>query len=316
MGILVTGAAGFIGFSVAQELLKRGDVVIGIDNLNEYYDPELKKARLKILQESDNFTFYKTDICDYKALCEIAKEIKIDKILHLAAQAGVRYSIENPHSYEESNNKGTLNMLEMARHNEIKHFVFASSSSVYGGLTEMPFKETQMVNKPISLYAATKIEGELMCYSYNHLYKLKCRCLRFFTVYGPWGRPDMALFDFTKKILAGSAIDVYNHGNMKRDFTYIADIVSGVIAAIDCDYDYEIFNLACGNSVGLMHYIEVLEDSLGKTAEKNMMGMQPGDVPETSADISKAQKMLNYDPKTTVDVGVQEFVSWYTEHYN
>ena len=314
MIIAITGAAGFIGSSVAKRLLARGDTVIGIDNLNEYYDPELKKARLKDIQHK-NFHFHQTDITDYEALKEIATKFQIDKILHLAAQAGVRYSIENPFSYQENNNKGTLNLLEICRHHNIPNFIFASSSSVYGGNTQFPFSEDQDVSHPVSLYAATKKNGELMCYTYHHLYNINCRCLRFFTVYGPWGRPDMALFKFTKGILENKPIDVYNHGKMKRDFTYIQDIVLGVIAAIDNDYQYEIFNLARGEVVELMEYIRALEQALGKKAQMNLMEIQPGDVPHTEADITKAQRMLGYAPKTSVKQGVQQFVDWYKEYY-
>ncbi|MFO7711087.1 MAG: SDR family NAD(P)-dependent oxidoreductase [Candidatus Woesearchaeota archaeon] len=314
MKIAITGAAGFIGSSVAKELIERGDTVIGIDNLNDYYDPELKKARLESL-EHKNFHFYQEDITDYDALREIASNHKIDKILHLAAQAGVRYSIENPFSYQENNNKGTLNLLEICRHYNIPNFIFASSSSVYGGNKELPFSEDQDVSHPVSLYAATKKNGELMCYTYHHLYNINCRCLRFFTVYGPWGRPDMALFKFTRSILENKPIDVYNYGKMKRDFTFIKDIVQGVIAAIDNDYQYEIFNLARGEVVELMDYIKSLEEALGKKAQMNLMEIQPGDVPHTEADISKAQKMLAYAPKTSVKEGVQKFVEWYKEYY-
>ncbi|MGM5488920.1 MAG: NAD-dependent epimerase/dehydratase family protein, partial [Nanobdellota archaeon] len=258
--------------------------------------------------------FHQIDITDYDALKEIARH-GIDKILHLAAQAGVRYSIENPFSYQENNNKGTLNLLEICRHHNIPNFIFASSSSVYGGNTQFPFSEDQDVSHPVSLYAATKKNGELMCYTYHHLYNINCRCLRFFTVYGPWGRPDMALFKFTKGILENKPIDVYNHGKMKRDFTYIQDIVQGVIAAIDNDYQYEIFNLARGEVVELMEYIRALEQALGKKAQMNLMEMQPGDVPHTEADITKAQRMLGYAPKTSVKQGVQQFVDWYREYY-
>jgi len=313
--ILISGGAGFIGYTTGRKLLERGDKVIAVDNLSDYYDPELKKSRLRILEQYDNFKFYNVDITDYAALEKIAQQEKIDKIFHLAAQAGVRYSIENPFSYQETNNKGTLNLLELARHYGIKNFISASSSSVYGGNTEMPFREDQEVNKPISLYAATKRNGELMCYTYKHLYGINARCLRFFTVYGPWGRPDMALFKFTKNIIAGEPIDVYNEGKMRRDFTYIDDIVNGAIGAIDNDYEYEIFNIARGEVVELMEYIHALEDALGIKAKFNMMGMQDGDVPATEADISKAKKMLNYNPQTSVKEGVEQFVKWYKEYY-
>lgn len=311
--ILLTGTAGFIGSSVAKRLLERGDRVIGIDSLNDYYDVNLKKARLSFL-ESRNFRFNQIDITDYDAIEKAADE-RIDKVVHLAAQAGVRYSIENPFSYQETNNKGTLNLLELARHKGIKDFIFASSSSVYGGLTENPFREGMNVDKPISLYAATKRNGELMCYTYHHLYGIRSRCLRFFTVYGPFGRPDMALFKFTKSILEGREIEVYNHGKMKRDFTYIDDIRDGTIAAIDNGYEYEIFNLAAGNTVELMDFINCLEKHLGRKAKKRMMDIQPGDVPETSGDISKARNKLRYEPKTGYDEGIRNFVDWYRDFY-
>lgn len=315
MNVLITGAAGFIGFSVARALLARGDTVFGIDILSDYYDPALKQSRLDVLNENENFTHFNVDITDYEALEEIAKNNKIDRILHLAAQAGVRYSIENPFSYQELNNKGTLNMLEIARHYNVEHFISASSSSVYGANEEKPFKETHDVSKPMSLYAATKRNGELMCYTYNSLYNIKCRCLRFFTVYGPWGRPDMALFLFAKKIIDGEEIPVFNEGKMRRDFTYIDDIVQGVLASIDCDFEYEIFNLAGGRVVELLDYIKALEKALGKEAKMNLMPMQPGDVPESNADISKAKEMLKYEPTMNVEEGVQRFVDWFKEYY-
>jgi len=313
--ILITGAAGFIGQATAKVLLKRGDRVIGIDNLNPYYDPNLKKARLKILKGYKRFTFHKGDISDYKAIEKAIKGKKIDCILHLAAQAGVRYSIDHPFLYEESNLKATLNLLEIARHHKIKDFVFSSSSSVYGGITEFPFREEMKIDKPVSLYAATKGAGELMCHAYHRLYGTNFRCLRFFTVYGPWGRPDMALFTFTGKILKGDPIDVYNKGEMYRDFTYIDDIVQGVVASIDSGHGFEIFNLARGRSEKLLRYIEVLEGCLGKKAKKRMLPMQKGDVEKTDADISKARKMLRYHPKTSIEEGVRNFVEWYKEYY-
>lgn len=315
MQVLITGVAGFIGSQVAGALLERGDFVIGIDNLNAYYDPSLKEARLRTLASKEGFTFHKVDMTDYDAMQMIVEEHRIERILHLAAQAGVRYSIEHPFTYEKNNELGTLNMLELARHHGVGHMIFASSSSVYGGNTEMPFHEGQDVSRPVSLYAATKKSGELMCHTYHHLYGIRCRCLRFFTVYGPWGRPDMALFTFTRNILEGRPIDVYNHGKMHRDFTFIDDIVQGVVAAIDAEYGYEIFNLARGESVELMTYIRALEDALGMKASMNMMEMQPGDVPATSADISKAQRMLAYAPSTSVPEGVRRFVDWYRSFY-
>lgn len=315
MNVLITGCAGFIGSRVARMLLERGDKVIGVDNLNDYYDVSLKQARLDILKKFEGFVFMRGDVADYDFLEEVAKSNKIDKILHLAAQAGVRYSLINPMSYEDANNKGTLNMLEIARHFNVKDFVFASSSSVYGGIKEYPFHEDMDVSKPVSLYAASKRNGELICYTYHHLFNIRCRCLRFFTVYGPYGRPDMALFLFTSKILKGEPIDVYNKGDMIRDFTFVDDIARGVVSALDNDYEYEIFNLACGNPEKLTKYIEVLEENLNIKAKKNMMPIQQGDVQRTEASIEKAQKMLNYNPKTRIEQGIKEFVQWYKEYY-
>ncbi len=308
--ILLTGAAGFIGFHTGRALLERGEEVIGIDNINDYYDPKIKLARLKILKKYPKFKFYKQNIEDPIKIKE-----KIDIICHLAAQAGVRYSLENPFAYEKSNMLGTLNIFEFARHNKIKTIVYASSSSVYGNEKELPFKESQKLDTPISLYAATKKANELYAHVYHHLFGINMTGLRFFTVYGPFGRPDMALFNFTKNILEGKPIDVYNNGKMKRDFTYVEDIVSGIIASIDKEYPFEIFNLARGEQAELMDFIKEIEKNLKKQAIKNFMPMQAGDVPETSADISKAKKLLGYNPKTSIKEGIKKFLEWYKGYF-
>lgn len=314
--ILVTGGAGFIGQAVAKKLLERGDKVVVVDNFNDYYDPELKKARANYLKENfPGVEIYKIDITDYEALDKLFKIKKFDKICHLAAQAGVRYSLENPFTYLENNSRGTLNLLELCRHHKVKDFIFASSSSVYGNNKKMPFMEEDQVDQPISLYAATKKSNEEMAYTYHHLFGLHCTGLRFFTVYGPWGRPDMALYKFADNIMKGKQIDVYNHGNMARDFTYIDDIVSGVIAAIDKSLPYEIFNLARGQSIKLTYYISELEKNLGKEAYRNLMPMQAGDVQVTSADISKARKLLDYEPSVSVEEGIANFVEWFKDYY-
>jgi len=314
MKVLVTGGAGFIGSQVAKALVARGDDVVIVDNVNDYYDPTLKEARLReVVPES--VPFYKVDITDYEALSNICKEHNFDAICHLAAQAGVRYSLQNPHAYEQTNNQGTLNMLELARHNGIKNVIYASSSSVYGGNTKVPFAESDPVEKPISLYAATKRANELMAYTYHHLYGLNCTGLRFFTVYGPYGRPDMALFLFTKAILENKAIDVFNYGDMERDFTYVDDIVAGVLAAIDKSCPYEIFNLGGDHPVKLSYFIECIEKKLGKEAEKNLLPIQPGDVPRTMADLTKAKKILGFNPQTKIEEGIHNFIVWYKEFY-
>lgn len=319
MKILLTGGAGFIGFHTATELLNRGDSVVIIDNFNDYYDPKLKFFRadtLKNHKNKKNLKIYKADISDLKSLDKIFKKHKFDKICHLAAQAGVRYSLKDPFRYEIWNNLGTLNLLELAVKHKIKDFVFASSSSVYGGNKKIPFSEKDSVDSPVSLYAATKKTNELYAHVYHHLYGLNCTGLRFFTVYGPYGRPDMALFKFVKNILKGEKIDVYNKGNMKRDFTYVSDIVSGVLSAIDKPMGYEIFNLGNNNPVTLNKFISSIEKALGKKAKKNLLGMQPGDVKKTYADIDKAQKKLGYSPKTDIKEGIDKFISWYKEYYN
>ncbi|MCO4783727.1 MAG: NAD-dependent epimerase [Candidatus Cloacimonetes bacterium] len=313
---LVTGAAGFIGYHTSKKLLERGDRVIGLDVVNDYYDVELKYNRLRDLQTHENFIFEKVDLCDYETLCEVFKRHDIDKICNLAAQAGVRYSIENPFAYQKSNLEGFLNILECARHFKVQNLVYASSSSVYGKNTNYPFTEDQNVDNPISLYAATKKANELMAHTYHHLYGIPTTGLRFFTVYGPFGRPDMALFLFTKAILEGKPIDIYNHGKMQRDFTYVDDIVSGVIGSLDNNNPYEIFNLGNNKTVELTYFIECIEKSLGMTAEKNFMPLQPGDVPKTSANIDKAKSMIGFDPKTAIEEGIEHFVKWYREYYN
>ncbi len=314
MNILVTGGAGFIGFHVAKALLERGDNIIIIDNFNDYYDVKLKEARIKELGKHDNLEVIKADISDYDAINAVFKKNKFDKICHLAAQAGVRYSIEHPLEYEKSNILGTLVLLEMARKHNIKDFVFASSSSIYGNNKKTPFSEEDNVDYPVSLYAATKKSSELLAYTYHHLYGLNCTGLRFFTVYGPWGRPDMAYFKFTKAILEDKPIDVYNYGKMKRDFTYISDITDGILTAIDNPFPYEIINLGNNKPIELSYFIECIENALKKKAKKNMLPMQPGDVKITYANIKKAEKLLNYKPKVKIEEGINRFVGWYKEN--
>jgi len=334
MKILVTGAAGFIGFRVSQLLLERGDQVIGLDNLNDYYDVNLKKARLALLEQSPAFSFEKLDLADRAAVEALFATAGFDRVIHLAAQAGVRYSIENPHSYVDSNIVGTLHVLEGCRHHNVEHLVYASTSSVYGANTHMPFSVHQNVDHPLALYAATKKATELMAHSYSSLYDLPTTGLRFFTVYGPWGRPDMALFLFTKNILEGKPIDVFNYGKHRRDFTYVDDIARGVIASMDTtatpnpDWDsdnpdpatsnapYRIYNIGNNRPVELMHYIEVLEDCLGRKAEKNLLPLQPGDVPDTYADSQSLVDAVGYKPSTPVEEGVARFVEWYLDYHH
>jgi UDP-glucuronate 4-epimerase len=314
--ILVTGGAGFIGSQAVKFFLDRGDEVVAVDNFNDYYDPALKKSRQEnLLSGFQKFKMYKADITDYSAMEEIFKKHEFSHVLHLAAQAGVRYSLSNPFAYEKTNILGTLNMLELCRQHNVKNFIFASSSSIYGDNKKIPFSEDDKAENPISIYAATKKSNEEMAYSYHHLFGLNCTGIRFFTVYGPWGRPDMALFMFTKNILAGESIDVYNNGEMYRDFTYVDDIISGVVAAVDKSYAYEIINLAGGKTIKLLDYISEIEKNLNKKAIMNFMPMQPGDVPATTADISKAEKMLGYSPQFSVQIGVKNFIDWYLDYY-
>lgn len=333
MKILITGAAGFIGSHVAHILLDRGDEVVGVDNLNDYYDPTLKESRLERLTPKPGFTFHKVDIADKEALDKVFKDEKVDRVINLAAQAGVRYSLENPHAYIETNVKGFTNILESCRHHEIEHLVYASSSSVYGSNTRMPFSVSHSVDHPVSLYAATKKSNELMAHTYAHLFKLPVTGLRFFTVYGPWGRPDMALFLFTKKIIEGTPIDVFNNGNHARDFTYIDDIAAGVVKCLDniaapnpnwdsgdpdvatSNAPYRLFNIGNNKPVELMYFIECIEKAVGKKAQKNFLPLQLGDVPKTYADVSALEKTINYRADTDIAVGIQNFVEWYKGYY-
>lgn len=313
--ILVTGSAGFIGFHLSRRLLEMGHNVVGVDNLNRYYDVNLKTSRLEILRSFRNFVFHKEDIQDLGALKDIFRQSHIDIICNLAAQAGVRYSLKDPFSYQKSNIEGFLNLLELAREYRVQNFVYASSSSVYGKDNTPPFSVDDRVDSPISLYAATKKANELIAHSYSHLYQIPCTGLRYFTVYGPWGRPDMALFLFTDAILKKKPINVYNYGKMKRDFTFIDDIIDGTIAAIERPAPCEIFNLGNSKSVDLLDFIHIIEQEIGQEAEKNMMPMQPGDVAETAADIRKSRELLGFDPKTSLHEGVKKFVAWYREYY-
>ncbi len=325
MTYLVTGAAGFIGFHTAKRLLDRGEQVLGIDSINDYYDPALKQARLTELQSNTGFSFAQVNIADMDALKDAAAGHKVRRIIHLAAQAGVRYSIENPHAYVESNLTGHVNMLELARHSDtVDGMCYASSSSVYGGNKDQPFSEHQRVDQPISLYAATKKADELMSHVYAHLYRLPLTGLRFFTVYGPWGRPDMAMWLFTKAILAGQPIKVFNNGDMRRDFTYIDDIVTGVVATADNPpadpapsegVPHKVYNIGNNNPEQLMDMIGTLEQALGKTAIKEFLPLQPGDVPETSANIDAISKDHGFVPTTTIAEGIPKFVEWYKTYH-
>ncbi len=319
MKYLVTGAAGFIGFHTTSFLLERGDQIVGVDNLNDYYAVSLKHDRLKQLENHGNFEFRKIDIADKTALESLADVHQFDAIIHLAAQAGVRYSIENPDAYINSNIVGFLNILEVARHNSIRHLVYASSSSVYGANEKIPFSIQDKVVQPVSLYGATKASNELMAYAYNHLYNIAMTGLRFFTVYGPWGRPDMAYFKFTKSIINGDSIDVFNNGEHARDFTYIDDIVDGVVSSVDRYIDEnnscKVYNLGNNKPVELMKFIHTLENVIGKKAKLNMLPMQKGDVEKTYADIELSMKELNYSPKTDVATGLSRFVDWYSDYY-
>jgi len=311
MRILVTGSAGFIGFHVATALLQRGDTVVGLDNFNDYYDPKLKEDRNAMLEKMRGFTLVRGDVGDRDVVQQAMKGV--DAVCHLAAAAGVRYSMERPDVYMRSNIVGFQNILEAMREQGIERLIFASSSSVYGD-AETPFREDQNIT-PISFYGATKLSNEAMAHAYGHVYGLRASGLRFFTVYGPWGRPDMALFTFTRKIFSGEPMDVYNRGNHRRDFTYIDDIVAGVLAAIDRNIDFAIINLGRGESEELMDFISVIEKSCGKKAKKNFLPKQIGDIDETHADIHKARKLLGYDPKTSIEEGIPKFVSWYREYY-
>lgn len=333
MNFLVTGAAGFIGFHVSQRLLAAGHQVVGIDNLNDYYDVNLKHARLNLIKADSGFTFIEMDLADRDAIASLFDQHTFQRVIHLGAQAGVRYSIENPHAYADSNLIGHLNILEGCRHHKIEHLLYASSSSVYGLNRKMPFSTEDSVDHPVSLYAATKKANELMSHTYSHLYQLPTTGLRFFTVYGPWGRPDMALFKFTRAMIAGEAIDVYNQGQMKRDFTYIDDIaeaivrLQNVIPQQDDDWTvetgspatssapYRVYNIGNSQPVTLMNYIEAIEKALGITAKKNLMPMQPGDVLETSADTEALYKAIGFKPQTGVEEGVKNFVDWYRDFY-
>ncbi|HDP68363.1 MAG TPA: NAD-dependent epimerase/dehydratase family protein [Candidatus Marinimicrobia bacterium] len=315
MSILVSGAAGFIGFHLSRKLLENGFAVIGYDNVNDYYDPSLKEARLKLLEKFENFTFYRNDLCNFSALEKVFKNHPIEKVCHLAAQAGVRYSLTNPFAYQKSNLEGFLNIIELAKRFQVRNFVYASSSSVYGNNRKLPFSVKDNVDHPISLYAATKKANELIAHTYSHLYRLPTTGLRFFTVYGPFGRPDMALFLFTQKITTGKAIDVYNKGNMRRDFTYIDDIVNGIIAALETISQYEIFNLGNHRSENLMDFIRLIEHYLGKKAIINYLPIQPGDVPETFADIEHARAVLGFQPTTDIATGIKRFIDWYKAYF-
>ncbi len=333
MKYLVTGAAGFIGNHVSLSLLERGDHVVGFDNLNPYYSVALKQSRLNRLIGKANFHFEEGDLADQERLPQLFAKERFDAVINLAAQAGVRYSLTNPHAYVDSNLVGFVNVLEACRHHEVKHLTYASSSSVYGANTEMPFSVHHNVDHPLSLYAATKKANELMAHTYSHLYQLPTTGLRFFTVYGPWGRPDMALWLFTKAILAGESIDIFNNGQMRRDFTYIDDIVQGIIRVSDRipsgnpDWSgnqpdpassrapYRIYNIGNNQPVELMHLIETLERNLGKTAVKNFLPMQPGDVPATFADVDDLTRDVGFKPSTPIELGVERFVRWYREYH-
>jgi UDP-glucuronate 4-epimerase len=333
MKILLTGSAGFIGMTAALRLLARGDEVVGLDNLNDYYDVNLKESRLKRLTVHPGFKFVKLDVADRPGMETLFATEKFDRVIHLAAQAGVRYSLQNPHAYIESNILGFTNVLEGCRHHKVQHLVYASSSSVYGGNTKMPFSEHDSVDHPVSLYAATKKANELMAHTYSHLYNLPTTGLRFFTVYGPWGRPDMALFLFTKAILEDRPIDVFNYGNMQRDFTYVDDIVEGVIRVLDrtavanpafdsatsdpatSSAPYRVFNIGNNNPVPLLDFIGCIENALGKKAEKNLLPLQDGDVPATYANTDALNDWVGFVPGTGVQEGIDRFIAWYRDYY-
>ena len=312
--ILVTGSSGFIGMHLCKSLLEDGYQVVGIDNMNDYYDPALKEARLKELYLYDNFKFVKADISDYPTVETAFKDFEPEKVVNLAAQAGVRYSLENPQAYIQSNVVGFMNILECCRHHQVKGLIYASSSSVYGGNEKIPFSIDDSVDRPISIYAASKISNELMAHTYSHLYGLHTTGLRFFTVYGPWGRPDMAMYIFTEKISNDLPIPVFNYGKMQRDFTYIDDIIDGVKASIDKNFFCEIFNLGNNRCENLMDMIALIEDSLGKKAELNLMDIQPGDVKKTFADIEYSRDKLGYEPTTSITEGIPVFIRWYRDY--
>lgn len=331
--VLVTGAAGFIGFHLSKRLLADGSRVIGLDNINPYYDVRLKRDRLAVLTSDPEFKFIEADLADRPAMEDVFRSHKFDVVVNMAAQAGVRYSLQNPHAYVDSNLVGFVNLLEGCRHQQVRHLVFASSSSVYGANKRMPFSVHHNVDHPVSLYAATKKANELMAHTYSHLYDLACTGLRFFTVYGPWGRPDMALFLFTKAILDDQPIKVFNHGRMQRDFTYIDDIIEGVVRVMrrlpaphpDWNAEqpdpgtsyvpYKVYNIGNNNPVALMRFIEAIESALGKTARKEMLGMQPGDVPATYADIDDLVADVGFQPSTPLEEGIKRFVKWYKQYY-
>jgi len=333
MKVLVTGSAGFIGHALSHRLLQRGDEVIGVDNMNDYYDVNLKRARQQNLTGYTDFSFMENSLEDNSAIQRVFEQEKPVKVVNLAAQAGVRYSLKNPHAYVASNIAGFTNILEACRHNAVEHLVYASSSSVYGATTTMPFSVSQSVDHPVSLYAASKKSNELMAHTYSHLFGLPTTGLRFFTVYGPWGCPDMALFIFTRKILAGEPIDVFNFGKHRRDFTYIDDIVEGVIRTLDhtaepdMQWDsnspdratskapYRLYNIGSNNPIELLRYIEIIEDCLGLKAQLNLLPMQPGDVPDTYADVSALETDVGYKPTTPVEQGVRQFIEWYKDFY-
>jgi UDP-glucuronate 4-epimerase len=332
--VLVTGAAGFIGFHLSQKLCSQGYTVVGLDNLNDYYDVNLKKSRLGLLKQQPNFIFEQTDLTARTTINKLFEKHNFKYVVNLAAQAGVRYSLTNPHAYLESNLHGFLNILEACRHNDIKHLIYASSSSVYGANKKMPFSVHDNVDHPLSLYAASKKANELMAHTYSSLYNLPTTGLRFFTVYGPFGRPDMALFIFTKSILEGKPIDVFNFGKMKRDFTYVDDVVEGIsrlipnIATANPHWDgatpdpatsfapYRIFNIGNNKPIELLRYIEVIEEKLGKKAIKNFLPLQEGDVPETIADVEALMREIDFKPTTSIEFGIDKFIEWYLEYYN
>ena len=315
MKILVTGVAGFIGYHLCKSLLEDDYEVLGIDNINDYYDPKLKLARLEQLKPYKNFKFEKVDIADRDSITQSFQSFKPRKVINLAAQAGVRYSLENPYAYIDANLVGFLNIIELCRHNNVEGLIYASSSSVYGGNEKIPFSVEDRVDKPLALYGATKRANELIAYSYSHLYGLRSTGLRFFTVYGPWGRPDMAMFLFTRKLLSGEPIPVFNYGNMKRDFTFIDDIILGTRTAIDRNYKCEIFNLGNHRSEQLMDMIALLEKELGQKAIINFQPMQPGDVKESFADIKYSEEKLGFKPTTSIEKGIPKLVEWYKKYY-